>query len=82
MKILFAIIFLLILNGCARWEPVIEPRGSKDPEEVTRDIIECRELTKGIEPSVFKCRENVFKQELCERPMRKCLINRGHSVLN
>ena len=30
----------------------------------------------------FKCKENIFKQELCERPMRKCLINRGHSVLN
>jgi len=72
------ILIFLFLQGCARWEPVIDPRGSKDPEEVTRDILECRELTKNIEPSVFKCKENIFKQELCERPMRKCLINRGH----
>ena len=82
MKLFSFIFFILIIQGCARWEPVIDPRGSKDPEEVTRDILECRELTKDIEPSVFKCKENMFKQELCERPMRKCLINRGHSVLN
>ena len=82
MKILILLFFVLTLQGCAQWEPVIDPRGSKEPEEVTRDILECRELTKDIEPSVFACRENVFKQELCERPMRKCLINRGHSVLN
>ena len=61
------ILFFLFLQGCATWEPVIDPRGSKDPEEVTRDILECRELTKNIEPSVFKCKENIFKQELCER---------------
>ena len=82
IQLLTALTMIFIVHGCARWEPVIDPRGSKDPEEVTRDILECRELTKNIEPSVLKCKENMFKQELCERPMRKCLINRGHSVLN
>ena len=82
IRLLAVLTIMFIIQSCARWEPVIDPRGSKDPEEVTRDILECRELTKNIGPSVFKCKENIFKQELCERPMRKCLINRGHSVLN
>ena len=53
-KIKFSLfLFFFILQSCARWEPVIDPRVSKDPEEVTRDILECRELTKDIEAGMY-----------------------------
>jgi len=33
------------LTGCAsKWEPVVDPRGSKEPKEIIRDQMECERL--------------------------------------
>tara|TARA_R100000388_G_C7239180_1_gene160041 strand:+ start:1618 stop:1920 length:303 start_codon:yes stop_codon:yes gene_type:complete len=42
-NILFIAVFLLA--GCAqKWEPVVDPRASKEPKEIIRDQMECERL--------------------------------------
>lgn len=83
----------ILLASCSTQEKyIIDPRGSKEPKELIRDKLECRELTK---PYMEAKNETIFgiipfcKSRECMRfadvnfdPMKKCLSNRGHSVLN
>ena len=39
------IIASLAVTGCAqKWEPVVDPRASKEPKEIIRDTMECERL--------------------------------------
>jgi len=84
MKTLIIICCLISLGACTpTWKPIVDARVSKDPRELTRDILECRELTAEIVGSKFSCWDKPWWQ--CDKdsaPIRQCLIGRGHSVLN
>ena len=84
MQKLIIIISLIALGACtAQWKPIVDARVSKDPRELTRDILECRELPADIVGSKFSCWDKPYWQ--CDKdsaPIRQCLIGRGHSVLN
>ena len=69
---------LIILLGillCSCSEYIIDPRASKQPKEIIRDEIECDKLIKENVNSVIRWLDyDLF--------MRKCLSNRGHSIIN
>ena len=85
------IILLLLLTGCStNYEYLIDPRSSKEPREILRDKLECRELAK---PYLDALDENILGIPFCKSkkcwawdgnfdPVKKCLVNRGHSIIN
>jgi|TARA_R110002020_G_scaffold297278_3_gene513079 hypothetical protein len=85
MKHLIIIICLLALGACTtKWEPIVDVRASKEPREITRDILECRELTKDIKGFGPFCEPDTLFASCkpANDPIRHCLSNRGHSILN
>ena len=85
IMIIAIIIMGLLIQGCSvKWNPVIDPRVGDNYAEITRDVLECKELTKDIKGYGVWCNplENGFKCKSKNEPIRQCLINRGHSVLN
>lgn len=66
------IIFLLL---CSCSDYIIDPRASKHPKELIRDKIECKSLIKENVNSIVRLVDG-------DTLMRKCLSNRGHSILN
>ena len=66
------IIFLLL---CSCSDYIIDPRASKHPKEIIRDGIECDKLIKD--------NLNVVDRFIVgDKFKKKCLINRGHSIIN
>ena len=84
---------LLLLSSCSSVSSyTIDPRASKEPKEIIRDKLECRELVKtvmetkhekiwGIIPICTTNQCMKWKDPFYD-PMKKCLENRGHSILN
>ena len=69
---------LIILCGillCYCSDYIIDPRASKQPKEIIRDEIECDKLIKENVNSVIRWLDY-------DLLMRKCLSNRGHSIIN
>ena len=70
----------LLIQGCSvKWKPIVDPRGGENYAEITRDILECKELTKEIENICWDKMLNCSKKD---DALKACLTNRGHSVLN
>lgn len=81
IMIIGMIILSLLIGGCSvKWQPIVDPRVGENYTEITRDILECRELTKPIKN---KCLTKPYWEcQKKEEALRICLANRGHSVLN
>ncbi len=61
------------LTACS-YNPVVDLRASKDEAQVyQRDLMECRELAKQIDYSIFPTNH---------KAVARCLAGRGHSVLD
>ena len=74
------IILGLLIQGCSvKWTPVVDPRGGDNYAEITRDILECKELTKEISNI---CWDRMLDCNKKNQALKTCLSNRGHSVLN
>jgi len=74
------IIMGLLIQGCSvKWQPVVDPRGGDNYAEITRDILECKELTKEISNI---CWDRMLDCNKKNQALKTCLSNRGHSVLN
>ncbi len=67
------IIILLLLSSCSEY--IIDPRASKQPKEIIRDKIECETLIKENTNTIVRLVDG-------DVLMRKCLTNRGHSIIN
>ena len=84
---------LLILTSCSSTSNyIIDPRASKEPKEIIRDKLECRELAKpyleakhqrllGVVPFCTSAECMAWGQPNFD-PFKKCLVNRGHSIIN
>jgi len=92
MKKLFCVIALFVAGCSSSNDYIFDPRASKNPREIIRDKLECRELTKkyldakddkilGIIPFCTSAECMAWGVENFD-PLKKCLINRGHSILN
>ena len=75
---------LALLIGCSTWKPIVDTRVSTSPQEITRDILECKELIKDITGYGPFCMPDTIlgKCKPAHEPLRTCLANRGHSILN
>ena len=50
MKKLILFLVLVLMNGCAvKWQPVTDPRASKEPREIIRDTLECERLIEAAD---------------------------------
>tara|TARA_Y100000004_G_scaffold142914_1_gene162573 strand:- start:18773 stop:18991 length:219 start_codon:yes stop_codon:yes gene_type:complete len=69
------LMMLVSLSLCSCSDYIIDPRASKHPKELIRDKIECESLIKENVNSIVRLVDG-------DTLMRKCLSNRGHSILN
>ena len=77
------IIMGLLIQGCAvKYQPRVDPRVSENYANITRDILECKELTQDLETHWLFCHRYLFEESTCNKKLKQCLIARGHSVLN
>ena len=67
------LVLFLLTSSCTSF--IIDPRGSKEPREIIRDKMECKELIRQ-EASI------VDRLLLKKLMFKQCLQNRGHSILN
>lgn len=67
------LVLFLLTSSCTSF--IIDPRGSKEPREIIRDKMECKEIIKQ-EASI------VDRLLLKKLMFKQCLQNRGHSILN
>ena len=90
-NILLVAILVCFLNGCAKYQPVVDTVGrsgtfnSDQAKEITNDTQHCKTIAKDntnfISNIVFwSLNQNMDTKY--ESIMRKCLTKRGHSVLN
>lgn len=92
-KLILSIMIVGTINACStKMDYVVDPRVGKNPQEIIRDKLECNELVKhimatkyekiwGVIPictSITCMKFNDSKYD----PMKTCLTNRGHSILN
>lgn len=63
----------IITSSCTNF--IIDPRGSKEPREVIRDKMECKQLIKDEASKINRLL-------IGDLMYKKCLENRGHSILN
>ncbi len=66
-------VLFLLTSSCS--DIIIDPRGSKEPKEIIRDEIECKQIIKDN-------LNFVDRFLMHETLIRNCLRGRGHSILN
>ena len=67
------LVLFLLTSSCSNF--IIDPRGSKEPREIIRDKIECEEI--------INAEANLIDRLLMKDVViRRCLQNRGHSIIN
>tara|TARA_R100000149_G_C5869241_1_gene133430 strand:+ start:776 stop:1039 length:264 start_codon:yes stop_codon:yes gene_type:complete len=72
MKLLLSIV-IISLSACA-YNPVVDLRVSEEDAQLyQRDLMECRELAKQVDFSIFPRNH---------RAVVRCLLGRGHSILD
>lgn len=92
MKIKVALALMLLTSCSSTTSYIIDPRASKEPREIIRDKLECKELAKpfleakndkilGIIPFCTS-KECMAWGKPNFDPLKKCLVNRGHSIIN
>ena len=70
---LAVLIIAASMTACS-YTPVVDLRASKDEAQLfQRDLMECRELAKQIDYSLFPANH---------KAVARCLAGRGHSVLD
>lgn len=92
MKKTICLLFIVLASCSSQERYIIDPRASKYPKELFRDKLECKEIAKTL---IEAKNETIFgfipfcTSSECMRfadvnydPIKKCLVNRGHSVLN
>jgi hypothetical protein len=68
-----AFIIAASMTACS-YNPVVDLRASRDEAQVyQRDLMECRELAKQVDFSIFPTNH---------KAVARCLAGRGHSVLD
>jgi len=73
MKRFLLIIVCGLVSGCA-YSPVVDLRASEEEAYLyQRDLMECRELAKDVDLSIFSKNH---------RAVARCLRGRGHSIID
>ncbi len=90
-KILLITLFLGLLTSCASYKPIVDTGGRSGTfdedkaKEISNDLQHCKQLAKdntSITSNISFWLLSPTAQTQYEDIYRKCMINRGHSVLN
>ena len=82
---------ITLLQGCAKYEPLVDTRGRSGTynesraEEITNDKLLCSQFAKNNTTKMSNVTYWIFSPKMetrYEAYYRKCLSNRGHSVIN
>ena len=90
-NILLIAIFVCLLQGCASYKPLIDTAGrsgtfdTDQAKEITNDLQHCKTLAKensNFVSNILFWSVSPTMDTKYESIMRKCVLSRGHSVLN
>ena len=90
-KILLITLFLGLLTSCASYKPIVDTGGRSGTfdedkaKEISNDLQHCKQMAKdntNITSNISFWLMSPTAQTQYEDIYRKCMINRGHSVLN
>ena len=90
-KFIHLILVLVLITSCASYKPIIDTAGrsgtfDKDKaKEISNDLQHCKQLAKentSVMSNIGFWLLSPKAQTQYEDIYRKCMINRGHSVLN
>lgn len=82
---------ITLLQGCAKYEPLVDTRGRSGTynesraEEITNDKLLCSQFAKNNTTKMSNVTYWIFSPKMETRYQayyRQCLHNRGHSVIN
>ena len=91
IKILSLTLFFGLLTSCASYKPLVDTAGRSGTfdedkaKEISNDLQHCKQMAKdniSITSNISFWLMSPTAQTQYEDIYRKCMINRGHSVLN
>jgi len=91
IRLVFLILFFGLLTSCASYKPLIDTAGRSGTfdddkaKEISNDLQHCKQMAKdniSITSNISFWLMSPTAQTQYEDIYRKCMINRGHSVLN
>ena len=91
IRLVFLTLFFGLLTSCASYKPLIDTAGKSGTfnedkaKEISNDIQHCKEIARentNLLSNISFWLMSPTAQTKYEDIYRKCLINRGHSVLN
>ncbi len=91
LKLIFFILIFGFLTSCASYKPVIDTGGRSGTfdedkaKEISNDLQHCKQIARentNLMSNISFWLMSPTAQTQYEDIYRKCLINRGHSVLN
>jgi hypothetical protein len=91
IRLVFLTIFFGLLTSCASYKPLVDTAGRSGTfdedkaKEISNDLQHCKQMAKdniSITSNISFWLMSPTAQTQYEDIYRKCMVNRGHSVLN
>ena len=91
IRLVYLTIFFGLLTSCASYKPLVDTAGragtfdEDKAKEISNDLQHCKQMAKdniSITSNISFWLMSPTAQTQYEDIYRKCMINRGHSVLN
>ena len=91
IRLVFLTIFFGLLTSCASYKPLVDTAGRSGTfdedkaKEISNDLQHCKQMAKdntNITSNISFWLMSPTAQTQYEDIYRKCMVNRGHSVLN
>ena len=91
IRLVFLTIFFGLLTSCASYKPLVDTAGRSGTfdedkaKEISNDLQHCKQMAKdniSITSNISFWLMSPKAQTQYEDIYRKCMINRGHSILN
>ena len=91
IRLVFLTLFFGLLTSCASYKPLVDTAGRSGTfdedkaKEISNDLQHCKQMAKdniSITSNISFWLMSPKAQTQYEDIYRKCMINRGHSVLN
>jgi len=91
IRLIFLTLFIGLLTSCASYKPLVDTAGRSGTfdedkaKEISNDLQHCKQMAKdniSITSNISFWLMSPKAQTQYEDIYRKCMINRGHSILN
>jgi hypothetical protein len=91
IRLVFLTIFFGLLTSCASYKPLVDTAGRSGTfdedkaKEISNDLQHCKQMAKdniSITSNISFWLMSPTAQTQYEDIYRKCMVNRGHSILN